>query len=78
MLNQLRAYRRLRVAISLTLVLPRYILLLIRERFPALAPSQEAWDRVHQGAANQMERLALDLAGAFTKVAQLGCARAAF
>ncbi len=64
------------MALAVLLVMPRYALLTLRSRFPRVAPSQASWDRVHAAAAEQMRRLALDLAGAFTKAAQIAGARA--
>lgn len=76
MLRHVRAYRMLRVAIAVIRVMPRYVVLVLRERLPRFVASQAAWDRVHAAAAEQIRRLALDLAGGFTKAAQIGGARA--
>jgi ubiquinone biosynthesis protein len=70
-----RFYRALRVAIAVALVFPRYALLALRDAAHRPA-SQQAWDRVHAAAAEQIRRLALSLAGGFTKAAQIGGARA--
>jgi len=75
-MRTLRPYRVLRVAYAMLLVLPRYLVLGLRERWPRLAASQDSWDRSHELAAEQIRRLALHLAGAFTKGAQIGGARA--
>ncbi|MBW2698331.1 MAG: hypothetical protein JRE70_17750, partial [Deltaproteobacteria bacterium] len=69
-------YRVLRVTGTLAWVLPRYLVLIARERSPRLAASQAAWDRTHAIAARQIRLLALALEGAFTKAAQIGGARA--
>jgi len=76
MLRTFRPYRVLRVALSILRVMPRYLVLGLRERRSSLAASQESWDRVHEFAAEEIRRLALALAGAFTKGAQIGGARA--
>jgi ubiquinone biosynthesis protein len=74
-LKHVRAYRALRVAIAFTLVFPRYLALVLRERlrWPA---GQAAWDRAHAAAAGQLRRLALSLEGGFVKAAQVAGARA--
>ena len=76
MLKYTRGYRLLRVALAILRVFPQYAVLTLRSRWPALTPSQDAWDRVHADAAEQIRRLALALEGAFTKAAQIGGARA--
>ncbi len=76
MIRHLRVYRVLRVAVSLARVLPRYLLLLARDRIGRLATTQADWDRAHAVAAREIRRIALSLAGAFTKAAQIGGARA--
>jgi len=73
-LKWFRPYRVLRVAIAIALVLPRYLLLIVRER--SSRRDQAAWDRVHDLAAAQIEAVALSLQGAFVKGAQIGGARA--
>ena len=74
-IEHVRAYRLLRVAIALARVFPPYVWLVVRGRW--LSPgSQAAWDRAHARAANALRGLALSLAGAFTKAAQIGGARA--
>jgi ubiquinone biosynthesis protein len=75
MWKQRRFIRALRVAIAVTLVFPRYALLVLRDALHRPA-GQPAWDRVHDTAAEQIRRLALSLAGGFTKAAQIGGARA--
>jgi ubiquinone biosynthesis protein len=75
-LHHVRAYRVLRVAVALARVLPRYLLLVVRGRWRRSAASQAAWDRTHAVAAAEIRRVALSLAGAFTKAAQIGGARA--
>lgn len=76
MLRYLRLYRLTRVAVAVTLVLPRYLLLNLRARLPGLAAGPEAWARAHRATAGWIRCLALDLGGAFTKAAQIGGARA--
>lgn len=68
-------FRILRVALALTRVMPRYLFLLARDR--TRFPSRQAhWDRAHGAAAREFRRVALSLAGGFTKAAQIGGARA--
>ncbi|MDJ0787302.1 MAG: AarF/ABC1/UbiB kinase family protein [Myxococcota bacterium] len=73
--RQLRPYRALRVALAVLDVMPRYAWLNLRAAFGRPA-SAETWNRVHTRAALRIRGLALDLAGAFTKAAQIGGARA--
>ena len=75
-LAHLRPYRALRVAISVARVLPRYLWLMARSRLPGHAGAADDWDRAHAAAAGQLRDLALDLAGGFTKAAQVAGARA--
>jgi ubiquinone biosynthesis protein len=75
-LHRLRVVRVLRVGITLARVLPRYLILVARGHWPRTAAPQAAWDRAHAIAAAEIRRLALSLAGAFTKAAQIGGARA--
>lgn len=75
---QLRPIRALRVAWALTRVLPRYLILLARESLPRWRGSDAAWHRAHCAAAREIRSVALTLAGAFTKAAQIGGARADF
>jgi ubiquinone biosynthesis protein len=75
-LKHLRAYRALRVLLALARVLPRYWSLMARQIWLRRPPSQEAWDRVHEAAAEQIRRLALALEGGLIKAAQIGGARA--
>ncbi len=74
-LRPLPAWRVLRIALALARVLPRYWLLLARERLGRPAPAA-AWDRAHAAAARQIHRLALALEGGLIKAAQIGGARA--
>ena len=75
MLSQQRVYRVLRVALAVSWVLPRYVWLLARDGMGRPA-GQPAWDLAHAAAAEEIRRVALALAGAFTKAAQIGGARA--
>ncbi len=75
-MKHLRIYRLLRVFRAVLWVMPRYFVLILRGSSGRLAATQQSWDRVHAVAANQMRLLALSLGGAFTKVAQIGGARA--
>ncbi len=75
MLRSVRLYRLIRVAIAVARVLPRYMVLNLRGAVGRPAPLA-AWQRTHLLAARQIQRLALDLGGAFTKAAQIGGARA--
>lgn len=69
-------YRVLVVALAVAIVLPRYWLLLFRERWPFARPSAAAWDRVHRRAASVLHWLGVHLAGMFVKVCQIVGARA--
>ncbi|HTB75002.1 MAG TPA: AarF/UbiB family protein, partial [Polyangiaceae bacterium] len=78
MIRHFRVVRVLRVALAIVRVLPRYLLLLARDR-TALWPTTDAdWQRAHRAAAREIKRVALLLAGAFTKAAQIQGARADF
>jgi len=74
-LRHVRAYRLLRIGLALAWVLPRYWVLMARERWGA-APPEAAWERAHAVAARQIHRLALALEGGLIKAAQIGGARA--
>lgn len=76
MIRHRRPYRVARVGVALARALPRYLLLLARERWTRAGVSPAAWERAHAAAAREARRLALALAGAFTKAAQIGGARA--
>ena len=75
MIRHYTVFRMLRVSLALARALPRYLLLLARDRtrFPS---TQRHWDRAHGVAAREFRRVALSLAGGFTKAAQIGGARA--
>jgi ubiquinone biosynthesis protein len=75
-LRHLRLVRVLRVVLGVVRVLPRYLVLMLRARSGRFAPTSQAWDRAHLAAAREMKRIALSLAGAFVKAAQIGGARA--
>jgi ubiquinone biosynthesis protein len=66
----------LRVALALARVVPRYWLLLARDRSGSRPTSDADWQRVHRIAAREIKNVALSLAGAFTKAAQILGARA--
>lgn len=76
MIRHLRVVRVLRVALALVRVVPRYWLLLVRDRSGHWPASDAAWLRAHTAAAREIEHVALTLAGAFTKAAQVLGARA--
>ena len=76
MIRHLRVYRVLRVWLAIARVFPRYLILLVRDRTPRFATTRADWDRVHLAAALEIKHVALSLAGAFTKAAQIGGARA--
>lgn len=76
--RHLRVVRVLRVALAVARVLPRYLLLLARERSDRFRPDAADWTRVHSIAAREVKQIALSLAGAFTKAAQVLGARADF
>jgi ubiquinone biosynthesis protein len=59
-------------------VLPRYLVLLARDRSRRFRASRADWERAHGVAAREIKRIALSLAGAFTKAAQILGARADF
>jgi ubiquinone biosynthesis protein len=56
--------------------MPRYAWCVARDRFGRMPASKSAWDRAHARAAAELKDLALSLAGAFTKAAQIVGARA--
>jgi ubiquinone biosynthesis protein len=57
-------------------VVPRYWLLLARDRAGRRPTTDADWQRAHRAAAREIKQLALSLAGAFTKAAQILGARA--
>jgi len=71
-----RVYRVLRIGLALARVLPRYWWLLARHRLGRRPPTDADWTRAHAAAAREIRRVALALAGATTKVAQVAGARA--
>ena len=75
-LKHIPAWRVLRIGLGTARVLPRYWLLLARDRFGRRPPEQAAWDRAHGAAAEEIHHLALVLEGALIKAAQIGGARA--
>lgn len=77
-LRHLRPIRMLRVALGVARVLPRYLLLQARSRTRRFQPTPADWIRAHDAAAREVERIALSLAGAFVKAAQVLGARADF
>lgn len=77
-LRHFRLVRILRVQLAVARVLPRYLLLLARERSARFRPDAAAWTRAHTAAAREVKAVALLLAGAFTKAAQILGARADF
>jgi ubiquinone biosynthesis protein len=74
-LKRLRIYRLLRSLLAIVRIMPRYALLVARSGGEN-SPDAASWDRVHAAAAAELKALALSLAGAFTKAAQIGGARA--
>jgi ubiquinone biosynthesis protein len=76
MIRRIAVYRILRIALATARVLPRYWILLARDVLLARPASQDAWDRAHEAAAEQIRRLALALEGGLIKAAQIGGARA--
>lgn len=76
MIRRLRVVRVLRVWLALVRVVPRYLLLQLRERSGRRPPGPADWNRAHDAAAREVERIALAYAGAFTKAAQVLGARA--
>lgn len=76
MIRHLRVVRVLRVVLAIARVAPRYWLLLLRDRSGRRPPSHADWLRAHRVAAREIKRVALSLAGAFTKAAQILGARA--
>lgn len=74
-----RPYRLLRILAAAVPVLARYAWLVARDRLgrrPSDADADAAWDAAHVAAARALHDLALDLAGALVKAAQIGGARA--
>lgn len=78
MIRHLRVVRILRVALGVARVAPRYLLLQARERSGRFRPTPADWQRAHAAAAREVKQIALSLAGAFTKAAQVLGARADF
>jgi ubiquinone biosynthesis protein len=70
--------RILRVTLGLARVLPRYVWLLGRDRSGRWPTTEADWLRTHRAAAREVKQVALGLAGAFTKAAQILGARADF
>jgi ubiquinone biosynthesis protein len=77
-IRHLRVVRVLRVALALARVLPRYLWLLARDRSGRWPTTSADWQRTHRAAAREVKQVALTLAGAFTKAAQILGARADF
>jgi ubiquinone biosynthesis protein len=75
-IRHLRVVRLLRVWLALARVVPRYLWLLARDRAGRRPTSDADWQRVHHVAAREIKQVALTLAGAFTKAAQILGARA--
>lgn len=71
-----RVMRGLRVVLAVARVLPRYAWLIVRDRRRPGSTSGADWERAHHRAALELKQVALTLAGAFTKAAQIGGARA--
>jgi ubiquinone biosynthesis protein len=67
-----------RVGLALARVLPRYLILLARDRVAVFPTNPADWERAHGAAAREVKRVALSLAGGFTKAAQILGARADF
>lgn len=78
MIRRLRLIRVLRVALALARILPRYLWLLARDRSSRWPTTPPDWQRTHRAAAREVKQVALTLAGAFTKAAQILGARADF
>ena len=76
MIRHLRVVRVLRVAWGLLRIVPRYSLLIRRNQTRRFQTTPADWDRVHLAAAREIKHISLSLAGAFTKAAQIGGARA--
>lgn len=74
--NRIPAYRVLRIALATAQALPRYWVLMARERLSGQQVGQPSWDKAHAAAAEQIRRLALALEGGLIKAAQIGGARA--
>ena len=72
----LRVARGLRVALAVVRVAPRYARLIWLDRARPGRTTSSDWQRVHRIAALELKQVALTLAGAFTKAAQIGGARA--
>jgi len=68
--------RVLRVQVGLARVLPGYLWLILRDQFRPGSTGDDEWERAHARAAREIKRVALSLAGAFVKGAQIGGARA--
>lgn len=72
----MRVVRAARVVLAVVRVLPGYVWLIARERQRPDSTADADWQRVHRRAALELKSVALGLAGAFTKAAQIGGARA--
>ena len=72
--------RRARVFAGLCRILPRYVWLILRDRAAGSTAARRTtareWERIHRAAAREIRDIALAFAGAFTKAAQIGGARA--
>lgn len=75
-MTRFRLYRVLCVGLTVATVLPRYWLLLLRERWSLFVPSEETWRRLHEKTAARMHFLGTHLAGFFIKACQVVGARA--
>lgn len=71
-----RPVRAARVWWALVRVVPRYLRLIWLDRRGRGRTTSDDWNRVHAFAAREIRNVALGFAGAFTKAAQIGGARA--
>lgn len=77
MLQNFTLYRVTCISVTVARVLPRYLWLLSRARLPLLpAPSDAAWQRTHEFAAERIYRLGVHLGGLIVKFGQIVAARA--
>lgn len=75
-MKRFRIYRVLRIARAVLSALPRYWLLIVRDRFSPGSTTRQQWGAAHETAAEHLRQLALDLEGGLIKVAQIGGSRA--
>jgi len=71
MLRRNRAYRLIRVSLTIFRAVCRYLWLMFRAKMPWIKPSKKAWDKAHARTGRAVYRLATKLNGAFVKLGQV-------